>query len=112
MTIVSRLDNICNEIHVAERNLEKCSHVSRTKSQMVECAEMAKKQIKDAREQLAGYRSALDPVVPGEERNTLSDDIVSVSSDIGNAIHQMHLGNIKKAEEILVEINLRIQGYV
>ena len=81
-SLLSKLDRISFDLQNNETDLEKCTQASRTKKEIVVISKRVLEATAKVRKQIAGYRSALDNIVAGEDRNTLHDEILAISEDI------------------------------
>ena len=110
-SLLSKLDRISFDLQNNETDLEKCMQSSRTKKEIVVISKRVLESTTKTRKKIEGYRSALDNIVAGEDRNTLHDEILAIGEDIGNALFYLQQGKINEASKILVEINHQIRGY-
>lgn len=111
MNLIQRLDKLSHEVGNLERNMDKCSQVSRTKKEINQIAAESKSKAASIKKEIAAYRNNLVPLVAGANGNTISDEVMAMCEDIGNALYHLCNNEINEASRILAEINMRTRGY-
>ena len=112
MTLLNKCDIIAHGLSEAERRLEKGTKTSRTKNEIRTAAEDAVKVMSRTRLMVAKPRNMFDEITPGEEGNSLYDELSVIGEEIGTAQYMLANGNVNEASEILGKISIRIRGYV
>ena len=111
MNLIQKLDAITYEMGKLESEVGKCGQASRTKKEIKAIANESRKKVVLIKSKIAGYRNNLVPLVAGDESNTVSDEVMAICEDVGNALFHLQNNEVDEACRILHGINMRTRGY-
>ncbi len=112
LNMLNKVTMLSHRLGDTERLLQKTQQVSRTKEEIRKMTLESEKAVAESKRRIAGYRSNLNPVILGDEENTLYDDLSAIADEIGTVQYMLAHGKVREASEILVKVNLLIRGYV
>ena len=112
MTIVSKNNIIAHKLIEAEQKLEKCQQVSKTKGELRTLSSEALACVSEAKDSIEKYRPSGYHAELGDKDNALADDLQAIGNVISDAVYKMNHGEISEAEKLLVDLTLRIRGFV
>lgn len=103
---------IAHMLFEAEQKLKKCQQVSKTKAELRALCSEALSCVSEAKVSIENYRPGGYYTELGGDENALADDLQAIGNVVGDAVYKIKQGEISEAEKLLVDLTLRIRGFV
>ena len=106
--IHTQINLIVDDLKRTARVLEKGKRVKITKSDLKEVINTALLSVQSNSKQMMKPRNVLNPIIAGDEGNSIFDELQKIIDDIGTVQYMIAHNDIRAADEMLSDIKKRL----